>query len=80
MDMETIRAELATLLEVPVGELTDDAPLHQFGNWDSLAMVALIAYLVSGGQPSVNVDRLEKLATVGEIRALLAPACAEAAR
>lgn len=73
MDMEKIRAELAALLEVPVSELADDVPLLRFGNWDSLAMVSLIAFLVGAGQPSVNVEQLEKIETVGDIRGLLAP-------
>ncbi|MFM0643889.1 hypothetical protein PQR14_06135 [Paraburkholderia bryophila] len=80
MDMEELRVELAALLEVPVSELTDDASLHQFVNWDSLSMVSLIAILAGGGLNSVNVSRLEKLDTVGDIRGLLTPVCESTAR
>ncbi|MCX4161850.1 MULTISPECIES: hypothetical protein [Paraburkholderia] len=80
MDMEELRVELAALLEVPVSELTDDATLQQFANWDSLAMVSLIAVLAGGGVNALNVQKLEKLETVGEIRGLLVPVCESAAR
>lgn len=69
MTMDDIRAELAALLETPINELTDNMPLRRFSNWDSLGMVSLIAFLVGQGQVNINVEKLEHLETVGDLRA-----------
>jgi RimJ/RimL family protein N-acetyltransferase/aryl carrier-like protein len=66
---ETLRAELALVIDRPVTELTDDAQLNDDLSLDSLAMMALTAWLQEKG---VAVAKFRQPpGTVGEVLAIL---------
>lgn len=65
--MEKLRVELARLLEIPVSDLTDGAPLAGFGNWDSLTQVSVIAYAVGNSPDEPDAGALAAAETFKDL-------------
>lgn len=66
-----LREELSRLLLVSIDEITDEKALDQFDNWDSLTQVSLIAAIIDKSGTSMEVDELDTVSTVGELRQLV---------
>lgn len=69
--METLRLELARLLEIPASDLRDDTVLRNVENWDSLAQVSLVAYVVSEGGQQVDVRAMASATTFADLARVL---------
>jgi acyl carrier protein len=70
-DFELVRAELSEILATPIDDLGDSAILESFANWDSLSKVTLIGYLIDKFSAPIDVELLESVKTIGELRSLL---------
>jgi acyl carrier protein len=71
VNLDHVLDELARLLEVPRSELSPEAKLPNFGNWDSLTKVSLIGFVQDRYQLALNGAALEDLATVAELTGLV---------
>jgi hypothetical protein len=71
IDMNTLRIELARLLEVPLSELTDNVELCSFSSWDSLTQVTLVAFAVGVGKVEPDLGRLVEARTVKDLANVL---------
>ena len=67
MNIESIREELADILDLSVGDVTDDLNLNGLRNWDSLAMVSLVAFLVSNGGQTLEIKSLGMVNVVRDL-------------
>lgn len=68
--MTTFHAQLAEILEVAEVNPTDK--LSEFGTWDSLSILSVIALLDSNYGIRVNANDFEDLETVGDLDKLVA--------
>lgn len=67
MNIESIREELADILDLSIGDVTDDLNLNGLRNWDSLAMVSLVAFLVSNGGQTLEIKSLGMVNVVRDL-------------
>lgn len=71
MNIEILLTELAKLLETDRESVTLDYPLAGFGNWDSLAIVSMIATIDAIFNVSVKGNEIEQCKTVKDIFILI---------
>jgi len=68
---DSLRQLLIDFFELPVATSREDLTQKTVAEWDSLAMVQLIAELQSTYKVQFGVDEIEHLGSYGEIRAAL---------
>ena len=66
---EKFYTELAEILEVD--EVTPNAILHDFDNWDSLTALSIMAMLDKGYGVNISTTDLNSIATVEELENLV---------
>lgn len=71
MRFDAVRAELAALLDEPVELLVDDFDLADHANWDSLAKVALVAFVVGDTGRALDAAGMDDVRTVADLWRLL---------
>jgi acyl carrier protein len=64
---EAVVGVLADVLETEPEELTPDAELASFGNWDSMAALEVLMQLESQFRLKLNLQNYNELRTVGEL-------------
>lgn len=67
--MDELRQGLVDIFEVEPEELTAETRLEDL-NWDSLAIVSVIALFDDVARREVSVDELKACETIGDIEAL----------
>lgn len=67
--MDEVRQGLVDIFEVEPDELTAETRLEDL-NWDSLAIVSVIALFDDVARREVSVDQLKACETIGDIEAL----------
>lgn len=67
MNLTPLIDELADLLDAKPSELTEQAELASFGNWDSLTKVTLIGFLLDQFEIALDPERIDALRTVGDL-------------
>jgi acyl carrier protein len=71
MDREHFVTDLETLLEVSPGTLREDEHVRDLEHWDSLTLLALLALADEKLHVQLDVDRLAKCITIGDMLNLL---------
>jgi acyl carrier protein len=74
-DLDSIRTQLAGMLEVPVDDLQPDTELAQYANWDSLARMATIALLIELTGAPVGEHDLDRVRTLQDLYDLAGREC-----
>ena len=70
---DSIRGQLAQLLEVPAESISNDTVLADQPNWDSLTIVTLIAFLIEQGHGSPDPHLIDGVVTFGDLVRIAAP-------
>jgi acyl carrier protein len=71
VDRKHFVTELETLLEVSPGTLREDEHVRDLEHWDSLTLLALLVLADEQLHVQLDMDRLAKCITIGDILKLL---------
>ena len=67
MTTEELRAEIAELIGIEPGELTDDATRSAIAKWDSVAALMIVSFLDDRIDGTIEPDELDALTSFGAI-------------
>lgn len=71
MEKETLRKEIARILELPLSAIADDFDLLAFEKWDSMARIELLTFIDSEFEVLLKATDMRKCANLNAICALL---------
>lgn len=72
VELEDMRAKIAEILSIPLNELHGDTRLEGSDNWDSLAMIGIVALVFETTGTTVSREEIEGVVTLQDIFTLAA--------
>ena len=71
MNQDRIRSELANLLKLPPSAITDELQVSKVHEWDSIACVSFVAFLIGELNYEIEIPALMTIQTVGDLWPLI---------
>ncbi|WP_061291604.1 acyl carrier protein [Azotobacter vinelandii] len=67
VELENMRASIAEILSIPLNELHGDTRLESIDNWDSMAMIGIVALVFETTGATVSGEEIAGVVTVQDI-------------